>query len=214
MNRYETYIRAFGREKETLLIEMERYAKEHHVPIMNSDGIETFIGLLALQKPKKILEIGSAIGYSAIRMAQVFKDATVTTVERDTERFQKAVEYIQAANLQSRIHIIEADALELDCTTELDGLYDTLFIDAAKGQYKRFFEKYAPYVEPGGVIYCDNMFMHGAVLQADVDIPRRKRTMIRNLKAFTTWVMSHPDYTSFLLPIGDGLLIAVKKEAV
>ncbi len=212
MNNYEAYIATFGQEKEALLQEMEQYAKEHYVPIMESDGIATFIGLLALQKPTKILEIGSAIGYSAIRMAQAFPNATITTVERDVERYEKAVEYIERAALTDRIHIIEADALALDGDAHLEESYDALFIDAAKGQYKRFFEKYAPYVVPGGVVYCDNMFMHGAVLLADEEVPRRRRSMIRKLKEFTTWVMAHPDFKPFLLPIGDGLLIAIKKE--
>lgn len=213
MNDYEGYIATLKQNHDDLLEEIEGYAKAHYVPIMAREGIETFIGLLALQKPKKILEIGSAIGYSAIRMAQAFPDATITTVERDTDRFQKAVEYIEAATLRDRIQIIEADALELDVNSHLEGAYDALFIDAAKGQYKRFFEKYAPYVVPGGVVYCDNMFMDGQVLLADDEIPRRRRSMIRKLKEFTTWVMAHPDFDPFLLPIGDGLLIAIKKEA-
>ena len=89
--------------------------------------------------------------------------------------------------------------------------YDALFIDAAKGQYKRFFEKYSPTLSIGGVIYCDNMFMHGMVLREDKDIPKRNRTMIRKLKEFTHWVMNHPDYDAVLLPVGDGILIATKK---
>ena len=92
-----------------------------------------------------------------------------------------------------------------------DEPYDALFIDAAKGQYKRFFEKYSPFISAGGVIYCDNMFLHGMVLREDKELPRRKRTMVRNLKDFTRWVLSHPDYDTSLLPLGDGILIAIKK---
>jgi len=109
------------------------------------------------------------------------------------------------------IQIIQADALEIDANHVLNKTYDALFIDAAKGQYKRFFEKYSPSVEVGGVIYCDNMFMHGMVLQEITDIPRRKRTMIRNIKEFTGWIMKNPNYSTTLLPVGDGILIAVKK---
>ncbi|MDS9470988.1 O-methyltransferase [Sporosarcina pasteurii] len=210
---YENYLADLGKEKNSLLLEMESYAKKNHVPIMGSQAIETFIGLLSLQKPRCILEIGSAIGYSAIRMAHAFPNASITTIERDSERFHKAVEYIEASEMSQRIEIIEADALELSIDTHLKKPYDALFIDAAKGQYKRFFEKYSPLVIPGGVIYCDNMFMHGMVLQEDKDVPRRKRTMIRNLKEFTSWVMAHPSFDTFLLPVGDGILIAIKKEA-
>lgn len=213
MDNYKMYIETFNQEEDALIEEIEVYAKEHYVPIMARDGIETFIGLLALQKPRRILEIGSAIGYSAIRIARAFPNAMITTIERDVDRYEKAVAYIQRAQLTERIHIIEADALEFDCKTELVDTYDALFIDAAKGQYQRFFEKYVPYVESGGVIYCDNMFMDGLVLLEDENIPRRKRTMIRKLKQFTSWVMAHPDFDTYLLPIGDGLLIAIKKEA-
>ena len=152
MDNYKTYIERFKEENEALMEEIEAYAKEHHVPIMARDGIETFIGLLALQKPRRILEIGSAIGYSAIRIARAFPNAKITTIERDVDRYEKAVAYIRRAKLTERIHIIEADALDFDCKTELEGVYDALFIDAAKGQYQRFFEKYAPYVKSGGVI--------------------------------------------------------------
>ena len=114
-------------------------------------------------------------------------------------------------DLNERITIIEADALLTEDAEIFHKTYDALFIDAAKGQYKRFFEKYAPSVASGGVIYCDNMFMHGMVLLEDEEIPRRNRTMIRNLKEFTRWVMKHPDYETSLLPVGDGILIAVKK---
>lgn len=191
---------------------MEDYAKKNHVPIMESGAIENFLGLLSLQNPKRILELGSAIGYSAIRIAQSFPDVEITTIERDSDRYNKAIAYIQESGVSDQIQIIEADALELNLEEALVGGYDALFIDAAKGQYQRFFERYEPFVKPGGVIYCDNMFMHGMVLQKDIDIPRRKRTMIRNLRSFMAWIMDRPDYRSTLLPIGDGLLIAIKKE--
>lgn len=198
---------------ETLLQEMENYAEEFHVPIMEQNGIDTFIGLLALQKPTTFLELGSAIGYSAIRMAYAFPNLQITTIERDAARFNKAVEYIKEAQMAERINIIEADALEFQADASMMGAFDALFIDAAKGQYQRFFEKYAPLVKAGGVIYCDNMFMHGMVLKDLSEIPRRKRTMIRNLKAFTGWVENHPQFETHLLPVGDGILIAIKKEA-
>ncbi len=190
---------------------MESYAEQNHVPIMDSGAIETLLGLLSIQKPNRILEIGSAIGYSAIRMAQSLPDTFITTIERDQARYLKAVDYIEAAGLSNRIQIIEADALLLDDQRIVGEAYDALFIDAAKGQYKRFFEKYASFISSGGVIYCDNMFLHGMVLREDKELPRRKRTMVRNLKEFTRWVLNHPDYVTSLFPLGDGILIAIKK---
>lgn len=213
IHNYDSYIAAHLKEKSTFILEMESYAEKNHVPIMGSGAIETFLGLLSLQNPKKILEVGSAIGYSAIRIAESFPTAQITTIERNRERYEKAVEYIQASDVTNQIQIINADALELNEREMLEGPFDALFIDAAKGQYQRFFEKYAPLVETGGVIYCDNMFMHGMVLREDNELPRRKRTMIRNLRKFMSWIMAHPDFNTTLLPVGDGILIAIKKEA-
>lgn len=139
------------------------------------------------------------------------KESTIVTVERDPARYQKAFDNIQRSDCAERIQIIEADALLTEDPAIFEQTYDALFIDAAKGQYQRFFEKYASTVATGGVIYCDNLFMHGMVLLEANEVPRRKRTMIRNLKEFTRWVMAHPDFETALLPVGDGLLIAVKK---
>ena len=211
MTDYNAYISRFAPEKEPLILEMEHYAEEHRVPIMDDTGLYTLIGLLQIQQPKRILEIGSAIGYSAIRLAKAFPEAIIYTIERDTERYEQAVENIKRSGLQERIAIIQNDALELDETTLPQEPFDALFIDAAKGQYRKFFDKYSPLVGQTGVIYCDNMFMHGMVLLEDKDIPKRNRTMIRNLQQFTGWAMQNVHYETSLLPIGDGILIAVKK---
>ncbi len=212
IHNYDSYIEAHLQEKSAFIQNMEDYARENHVPIMGSRAIDTFIGILSLQNPKRFLEIGSAIGYSSIRIAEAFPEIEITTIERNTGRYEKAIEYIEASDVSSQIQIIQADALELSIEENLEGPYDALFIDAAKGQYQRFFEKYSPLIKPGGVIYCDNMFMHGMVLQEDQELPRRKRTMIRNLRSFMAWIMPHEDYNATLLPVGDGLLIAIKKE--
>ncbi|WP_438311086.1 O-methyltransferase [Sporosarcina sp. FA9] len=214
IDRYDAYIKAHLNEKEPFITHMEEYAEENRVPIMESVGIESLIGLLRIQKPKNVLEIGSAIGYSAIRIATALKETKILTIERDAERYTKAVENILQCGLTKRIQIIEADALEIELDKVYNETFDALFIDAAKGQYQRFFEKYTPFLNSNGVIYCDNIFMHGMVLREDTDVPKRSRTMIRKLKEFTRWVMSHPEYDSVLLPIGDGLLIATKKQEI
>ncbi|ARK26063.1 SAM-dependent methyltransferase [Sporosarcina sp. P37] len=211
MSDYNTYISRFTEEKEPLILEMEQYAAEHRVPIMDDTGLYTLIGLLQIQQPKRILEIGSAIGYSAIRLAKAFPQAVIYTIERDTERYNTAVTNISRSGLQDRITIMHDDALELDEAKLPQEPFDALFIDAAKGQYRKFFDKYSPLVSLSGVIYCDNMFMHGMVLLEDADIPKRNRTMIRNLQQFTGWAMQNEQFETSLLPIGDGILTAVKK---
>ncbi|MGN7388493.1 O-methyltransferase [Sporosarcina sp. SAFN-015] len=212
MKDIEAYISELREEDNSLIREMEEFAAQNRIPIMDRNGIETFIGLLRIQRPKFILEIGSAIGYSAIRMVSALEGTSVVTIERDKERYASALEYIERSGFGERITIIEGDALLLHDESLPSLKYDALFIDAAKGQYKRFFEKYAEHLTPGGIIYCDNMFMHGAVMLPDEEVPKRNRTMIRNLKEFTSWVMKHPKYETSLLPVGDGILVAVKKR--
>ena len=206
----DDYIASFIPERNELLMEMERFAEQNHVPIMQLAGIESLNQILRIQNPKSILEIGTAIGYSAIRMAQALPNSHIVTIERDVSRVQFAKEFIARSEVANRIQIIEGDALEVEME-KLPTTFDAVFIDAAKGQYMKFFEKYSPLVPSGGVLYIDNMYMHGL---SDLDIkevPRRKRTMIRNLKTFSDWIMSHPDYTSAFFPVGDGLLICLKR---
>ncbi len=204
------YMESFIKPRNELFSEMETYAEIHHVPIMQLPAIDALIQLLRIQKPTSILEIGTAIGYSALRMATALPHCNIVTVERDSERVQAAKEFIARSEVANQITIIEGDALEVD-DEKLHSTFDAVFIDAAKGQYMRFFEKYSPLVPSGGVLYIDNMYMHGL---SDLDIkevPRRKRTMIRNLKTFTDWIMKHPEYDSTFFPIGDGLLICLKR---
>ena len=206
----DAYIASFIPERNELLMEMERFAEQNHVPIMQLAGIESLNQILRIQNPKSILEIGTAIGYSAIRMAQALPNSHIVTIERDVSRVQFAKEFIARSEVANRIQVIEGDALEVDME-KLPTTFDAVFIDAAKGQYMKFFEKYASLVPPGGVLYIDNMYMHGL---SDLDIkevPRRKRTMIRNLKTFSDWIMAHPDYSSAFFPVGDGLLICLKR---
>ncbi|MFC4411043.1 O-methyltransferase [Chungangia koreensis] len=192
-------------------MEMERYAEEHRVPIMQLPGIEGLLQILRVHKPEKILEVGSAIGYSAIRMAEALPCSSIVTIERDPERAEKAREYIATSDYQERIYLIEGDALEVKQDQLIFQQFDAIFIDAAKGQYRRFFDLYAPLLSEDGAIYCDNMYMHGMAVKDVNDIPRKNRTMIRKLKDFTQWILDHPDYHSALLPVGDGLLICTKK---
>lgn len=194
----------------TTLKAIQTYAALHHVPIMEDQGIEELVELLTVQQPEQILEIGAAIGFSAIKMAEALPACTVDTVERDDSRYQKALEFIAQTDLASRIRIFHADALELELS-QLKPQYDAIFIDAAKGQYERFFDKYETLLSTGGIIYCDNMTMHGLSDMPLSDVPRRKRTMIRNLATFKEHMLNHPCYDTELLSSGDGILICRKK---
>ncbi len=194
----------------TTLGEIRTYAAAHHVPIMEDQGILELLDLLKQQQPERILEIGSAIGFSAIKMAEALPASTVDTVERDESRYGKALEFIAQSGLGNQIRIFHADALELELAS-LKPQYDAIFIDAAKGQYERFFDKYEALLPKGGIIYCDNMAMHGLSDIPLSEVPRRKRTMIRNLAVFKEHMLSHSGYDTELLSSGDGIMICRKK---
>lgn len=205
----KNFLESFIKPRNEILLEMEQYAHEHFVPIMQLDAIEVLLQMLRLQNPKTILEIGSAIGYSALRMAEALPDSKIVTIERDESRAQLAKVFISKANKSQQITLITGDALEVELNP--NDKYEALFIDAAKGQYLKFFEKYSPLVPSGGAIYIDNMYLHGLSDLPIEQVPRRKRTMVRNLRKFTDWIMNHPDYTSTFFPVGDGLLICIKR---
>lgn len=203
------YIESFIHPRSDLLIEMESFADANHIPIMQLSAIEVLNQMLRIQKPSNILEIGTAIGYSAIRMALTLPDCNIVTIERDVERVALAKDFISRSEVANRITVIEGDALEVD--VDENTTFDAVFIDAAKGQYMRFFEKFSALVPSGGVLYIDNMYMHGLSDLKLEEVPRRKRTMIRNLKNFSEWIMNHDEYDSTFFPVGDGLLICLKR---
>lgn len=203
------YIESFIQPRSDLLVEMESFADANHIPIMQLPAIEVLNQMLRIQKPSNILEIGTAIGYSAIRMALTLPDCNIVTIERDVERVALAKDFISRSEVANRITVIEGDALEVD--VDKNTTFDAVFIDAAKGQYMRFFEKFSALVPSGGVLYIDNMYMHGLSDLKLEEVPRRKRTMIRNLKNFSEWIMNHDEYDSTFFPVGDGLLICLKR---
>lgn len=206
----DAYIQPFIPTRDELLLEMEQYATDNHVPIMQLSAIENLLQILRIQQPKSILEVGSAIGYSAIRMAQAVPNVQIVTIERDEARIEQAKKFIARSDEKANIVLIEGDALEVDIESKYP-TFDAVFIDAAKGQYQKFFDKYSPLVKNGGVLYIDNMYMHGLSDLDMKDVPRRKRTMIRNLHKFADWVIQNKEYQSTFFPVGDGLLICIKR---
>ena len=152
---------------------IEEYAKKNNIPIMLKDGIEFLTKYIEENNIETILEIGSAIGYSAIKMALVNKNIKVTTIERDKERYEEAKKNITNMNLDSQIEIYNEDALEF----KTEKKYDLIFIDAAKSQYIKFFEKYKKNLNKTGTIISDNLEFHGLV--KNPDLTNNRNTSIR-----------------------------------
>lgn len=191
--------------------EMEDYAKAHRIPIIEKESLEVIKSLLLLKQPKRILEIGAAIGYSALQICHCLEGrCELTTIERDDARVALAKSYIAASDYGACIRLLHADAKE---TTEyLNGGYDFVFIDAAKAQYQFFFESIFPFVHPGGVILSDNIFFHNEVCADSIeDVPRRNKTIYKRLNEYIAHLVSHPDlFHTSLLNVGDGLALTVK----
>ena len=190
-----------------MLEEIEKYAEEENVPIMMKDGIEYLCNYIKEHSIKNILEIGSAIGYSAIKMALVSDDINVTTIEKDEKRYNVAVENIEKFNLSDRINIILGDAID----TVIEGEYDLIFIDASKGNNTNFFNKYSKNLKPCGIIITDNLLFHGLVRDESKIETKNQRGIVRKIKQFIEFLDNNSEFETEYLDIGDGIAISRRK---
>ncbi|GEN51981.1 O-methyltransferase [Halobacillus faecis] len=208
----EEYLQSLLSKPSTAVKKMESQAEEHRVPIMEPLGIDFLMQLLRIQQPKRILEIGTAIGYSALRMLEACPGSQIITVERDEQRYKDALKNIKDLNAEGQIHVIHGDALEVASTIEKEGPFDLLFIDAAKGKYEQFFHMYSPMVSDAGVIVSDNVLFKGFVADDSEANPRMAK-IANKIRSFNEWLVQHPDYYTTIVPIGDGVAITKKKES-
>ena len=186
---------------------LEEYAKNNNIPIMQKDGIEFLTNYIKENNIKSILEIGSAIGYSAIKMTLVDNDIHVTTIERDIERYNLAKENINKFNLNNQINIINADALDIN----IEGYFDLIFIDAAKSQYIKFFEKYKNNLNSKGVIISDNLSFHGLVEDISKTNNRNTIQLVKKIKKYIDFLKSNDEFKTKFISIGDGIAITQRK---
>ena len=192
--------------KELSLI--EEYAKEAYVPIMLKDGIEYLCNYIKENNIKNILEVGSAIGYSAIKMALVSEDITITTIEKDENRYNMAVDNIHKFNLDKRINIILGDAREVELTDK----YDLIFIDASKGNNIYFFEKFTDNLAQNGVIITDNLSFHGRVEDASLITSKNQLGIVKKIKTFIEYLDNNKEFTTTYVSVGDKIAISKKNN--
>jgi predicted O-methyltransferase YrrM len=190
-----------------ILESIEEYARINNVPIMMKDGIEFLTDYINKNDIKNILEIGTAIGYSSIKMALVNKDIHITTIERDEVRYKEALENIKKMNLENQIEVIFDDAFNV----ELTELYDLIFIDAAKAQYIKFFEKFEKNLKTKGVIVSDNLNFHGLTHTTEPIESRNVRGLVRKLNSYIEYLENNEKFDTTFYEIGDGISISIKK---
>lgn len=203
----DDYVSGLIHERSPLLMRLEQEAKEEGIPIVQLPSAQVIRMLLLLHRPASILEVGTAIGYSTIWMAEAAPAARIVTMDIDEERLQRARANTREAGCADRIEILNRDA-----TLGLPGSYqfDCLFIDAAKGQYRTFLDLYLPLVKEGGLVICDNVLFRGLVASPE-EAGKRQRPMVDKLLSFNRYLTERPDLETTIIPVGDGLAVSVKK---
>lgn len=190
------------------LKKIEAYAKENHVPIMEEEGITFLTNYIKEHDIKTILEIGTAIGYSAIKMALVDPEIQVTTIERDETRYEEAIQNINTFKLHDRIELIYSDAFDV----VLNKKYDMIFIDAAKAQYQKFFEKFKENLNEHGYIISDNLNFHGLTHTLDRIESKNLRSLVRKINDYVLFLENNEEFETIFYQVGDGVGVSKRKD--
>ncbi len=191
------------------ILEMEQYAKEKNVPIIEKESIAYIMKYIKANNVKNILEIGSAIGYSAILMASASKEVKVTTIERDEVRYMESLKNVKKCGFEKEVNVVFQDAFDVNLTGVS---YDLIFIDAAKGQYKKFFEKFQYFLAPGGVIITDNLKFHGYVGKKETIDSKNLRGIVDKIESYIEFLKTNPDFDTEFVDVGDGISVSRRKN--
>ncbi len=207
--RIVSYIHSLEKTNNPLLEEMERFAKETNVPIIRKE-MEGFLRtMVEIKQPKRILELGCAIGYSAILMSEYMpKDCKITTIENYDKRIPIATEYINRSVRKADINLIFGDALEE--VPKLEKGFDFVFMDAAKAQYINFLPPVLEVMNKGGILIADNVLQEGDLVESKFTVTRRNRTIHKRIREFLYEVKNNEQLTTSVIPIGDGITLSVK----
>ncbi len=209
--RMNDFIRSFDVDRDSdALREIRAEALRDHVPIIRKGTEELIRILLEMHKPERILEVGAAIGFSSVFMGEHTGEHThITTIENYPPRIERAKININKALMQDKITLLEGDAAEI--LRELNGSYDFIFMDAAKGQYLHFLDEVLRLLEPGGILISDNVLQDGDIFESRYGIKRRNHTIHKRMREYL-YVLTHHDHLeTVILETGDGMTISVKK---
>lgn len=208
--RYVDFINSLEKGDIPYLEELEQYALATEVPIIRKEMQSFLKTLLMMNKPKQILEVGTAIGFSALLMSEYMPpDGHITTIEKYEKRIPIARENFKKYNKTHCITLLEGDATEI--LAGLDGSYDLIFMDAAKGQYIHFLPDILRLLKPGGVLLSDNVLQDGDVIESRYAVTRRNRTIHARMREYLYELKNHPMLQTAVIPLGDGITLSVKK---
>ena len=209
--RLATFINSLDVGNKPYLNELERYAKKTNVPIIRTEMQSLLKFLLAMKEPKEILEVGTAIGFSALLMSEYGpKDCHITTIEKYEKRIPLAKENFKKAGKEDAITLLEGDATEILKT--LEGTYDFIFMDAAKGQYIHFMPDILRLLKVGGLLISDNVLQDGDIIESRFAVTRRNRTIHARMREYLYELKHHEDLETVILPVGDGVTISVRRK--
>lgn len=184
------------------------YARDNRIPIMLDDGIDYLCDYIKKNRVKTILEIGSAIGYSAIRMARVNREIKIITIEKDEIRYKMAVQNVTNLGLKKQIKVIYADALE----AEIEGKFDLIFIDASKGNNTFFFQKFAANLAKCGTIITDNLSFHGLVEDPSLIKTKNQAALVRKIKDHIAFLDQNKEFNTTYVDVGDKIAISKRVD--
>ena len=209
--RMMTFIRSFDRGNPAYLEELEKCSRETNVPIIRPQMQSLLKFLLAWGKPMKILEVGTAIGFSALLMSEYAPQGChITTIEKYEKRIPLARENFKKAGKEENITLLEGDATEI--LAELKGEFDMIFMDAAKGQYINFMPDILRLLAPGGLLVSDNILQDGDIVESKYAVTRRNRTIHNRMREYLYALTHHDELETVILPVADGVTLSVKKS--
>ena len=212
LDEVRTFLRTAQKQLDGKLGKIEKEANDNRVPIIPHETVTFFIWLFGQIKPKEILEVGTAIGFSAGLMTQYMdQEGKITTIERNPTMIEKAKDNFKTLQIEDKVTLLEGQADEWLEKLE-SHKYDFIFMDSAKAKYYDFFPNCMRILKQNGVLAVDDVLQGGTILEEEKDIPRRRRKIHKKLNAFLKIVMDHPALETTLLPLGDGLLLITKKE--
>ena len=210
--RLVTYLHSLEKTDSPLVREIAREAVASCVPIVRRETASLLQTLIAMKRPRQILEVGTAVGFSALLMCEYGPEGChVTTIEKYGKRIPVAKENFRRAGRENQIALLEGDAA--DILPELTGSFDMIFMDAAKGQYIRFLPDSLRLLAPGGFLVSDNVLQDGDVTESRFAVDRRNRTIHARMREYLYELKHHPLLETVVLPVGDGVTVSIKKEA-